>query len=487
MSEKFRLSQWKNAFMSNRKLGDEFRYVFDRKYYKRFTGNSLDRPQILLKRMKIRDTTYEEEVVSLGDQYTSLYLGENKKRDYPLMQVEHSVCGSPRYLHSSDHLFKSMSYGAQPNVNFAYKAPLQLTNKQKYHYSESYNKEQSCYQHKSYTNFLKNAGIVRSNLIPDKNGNLTLSIASGRYTKLSVIACDFENVVQVDIELPTKNYTLSKRNLALTKPLDPKKHYNETRKSVNYVKGDKIKINDITTTNYNIVDSIDKVKKLQLEIAKMDGCDICPDLLFLATWDKLSPDEKLKKYSAYLCHETNVFLYFKDREFFNTVVRPFLTNKYEKSIIDNWLLGNYDSIESYSSVEFYDSLNAIEKILLISILVEREDTADIARQLANRIKLNSEAVEENQEYRNICFDAVINTLKEEDMRSKRSECHDESIHFDNDEKEIMECEDIPMSPAYMAQSNQMLNFHDGMVINILNAHTQLYIDREQFKRARVKN
>ena len=38
-TEKFRLSEWKNAYLSNRKLGDEFRYVFDRKYLKRFTGN----------------------------------------------------------------------------------------------------------------------------------------------------------------------------------------------------------------------------------------------------------------------------------------------------------------------------------------------------------------------------------------------------------------------------------------------------------------
>ena len=419
VSEKFRLSQWKNAFMSNRKLGDEFRYVFDRKYYKRFTGNSLDRPQILLKRMKIRDTTYEEEVVGLGDKYASILLGDQKKLDYPYLQVEHSVVGSPRHSVQSRNLFDRMAYGAQQNINYSYKAPIQLTSKQNYSYS-SYNNWniQASDQYKSYINFLKNAGIVRANLVPDKNGNLSFSIASGRYTKLSVIVCDIENVVQVDVELPTKNYSLSKRNLALTKPLDPKKHYNETRKSVNYSKGDKVKISDITTTNYNIVDSIDKVKKLQLEIAKMDGCDICPDLLFLASWDKLSAEEKLKKYSAYLCHETNLFLYFKDREFFDATIKPFLANKYEKSIIDNWLLENYESIEKYSSVEFYDSLNAIEKVLLVFILVQREETIDIAKHLTNRIKLNSEAVEENQEYRNICFDAVINTLKEEDIRSK---------------------------------------------------------------------
>jgi len=55
--------------MSNRKLGDEFRYVFDRKFLKRFMGNTLDRPQLLLNRHKLRDTTFDDEVVRDGTQY----------------------------------------------------------------------------------------------------------------------------------------------------------------------------------------------------------------------------------------------------------------------------------------------------------------------------------------------------------------------------------------------------------------------------------
>jgi len=55
--------------MSNRKLGDEFRYVFDRKFLKRFMGNTLDRPQLLLNRHKLRDTKFDDEVVQDGTQY----------------------------------------------------------------------------------------------------------------------------------------------------------------------------------------------------------------------------------------------------------------------------------------------------------------------------------------------------------------------------------------------------------------------------------
>ena len=46
----FSFAMWKNIFLSNRELGDEFRYVFDRKYAERHIGSSLDRPKLVLKR-----------------------------------------------------------------------------------------------------------------------------------------------------------------------------------------------------------------------------------------------------------------------------------------------------------------------------------------------------------------------------------------------------------------------------------------------------
>lgn len=65
----FKFHQWKNFYLSNRKLGDEFRYVFDRKYVKRFMGNMLNTPSLLLKRAFVRDTTFNEEVVNAGAEF----------------------------------------------------------------------------------------------------------------------------------------------------------------------------------------------------------------------------------------------------------------------------------------------------------------------------------------------------------------------------------------------------------------------------------
>jgi hypothetical protein len=49
----FPFANWKNIYISNRELSDEFRYVFDRKYAERVLGNTLERPRLLLKRQFI--------------------------------------------------------------------------------------------------------------------------------------------------------------------------------------------------------------------------------------------------------------------------------------------------------------------------------------------------------------------------------------------------------------------------------------------------
>ena len=92
-AEKFSLSQWKNAYLSNRKLGDEYRYVFERKYLKRFAGNSLIRPQVLLKRMKVRETTFEEEQVSMGGKYDAIQVQGNMNQLYDRQFAERSISG----------------------------------------------------------------------------------------------------------------------------------------------------------------------------------------------------------------------------------------------------------------------------------------------------------------------------------------------------------------------------------------------------------
>ena len=47
----------------------------------------------------------------------------------------------------------------------------------------------------------------------------------------------------------------------------------------------------------------------------------------------------------------NLFLFFKDKDYFVTTVAPFIENKLEKTFIDLWLLGDYESLKDFATVQ----------------------------------------------------------------------------------------------------------------------------------------
>lgn len=63
----------------------------------------------------------------------------------------------------------------------------------------------------------------------------------------------------------------------------------------------------------------------------------------------------------------------KDKEWFERVIKPFITNKYEKTFIDYFLLGKNKIIQNYKETFEFNKLNAFEKILLLSVLVQEKD------------------------------------------------------------------------------------------------------------------
>ena len=124
-------------------------------------------------------------------------------------------------------------------------------------------------------------------------------------------------------------------------------------------------------------------------------------------WNKFTTEQKNKKYNDYQCHEMNLFLYFKDFEYFSKVARPFVGSKMEKTFIDHWLLGEDDAILHYQDIGYFDKLNALEQALLVFTIV-KYDTGK-AVTLAERIRLASESNEKRMtpEVKNKLFDTVL--------------------------------------------------------------------------------
>ena len=71
---------------------------------------------------------------------------------------------------------------------------------------------------------------------------------------------------------------------------------------------------------------------------------------FLKDWNNLDKELKLKKYDEFACHEINLFLYFKDKQLFEDVVKPFINNKIQKTVVDHFLLGNVEEILQFSQI-----------------------------------------------------------------------------------------------------------------------------------------
>jgi hypothetical protein len=65
----FPFASWKNIFLNNREMSDEYRYVFDRKYAQRGLGNTLEKPKLILKRNYIQATTIDQERLKSGNEY----------------------------------------------------------------------------------------------------------------------------------------------------------------------------------------------------------------------------------------------------------------------------------------------------------------------------------------------------------------------------------------------------------------------------------
>ena len=57
-----------SLYVEGRRIGDEFRYILERKYAEKFPGNMLPRPELLLNPWAIRDTATGQEQLAAGEE-----------------------------------------------------------------------------------------------------------------------------------------------------------------------------------------------------------------------------------------------------------------------------------------------------------------------------------------------------------------------------------------------------------------------------------
>lgn len=292
-------------YVSGRDIGDEYRYILERKSHAKYPGNMLDRPGLLLNPWAVRKTDTVIDSASAGEAFGAA----------PASAPRSSAGGS----------YGSQGIGAQNNF--------------------------------ANLDFLKNPQPLLANLRP-VDGTLELTReALGDSTTVLVVAV--EGAVTVWREIALDETQSPHQDLRLSLALPPTEHHTERRTKTVLQDGQALEIDDIASASVETLDTLGDAYRLLSSLSKNAKL---ADFAFMTKWSGLSPEDKREKYSKYACHELNLFIQRKDTAFFGEVIEPYVRNKKDKTFIDHYLIGA--DLSAYSEPWHYQRLNTLERILL---------------------------------------------------------------------------------------------------------------------------
>jgi hypothetical protein len=323
-----------SAYLTGRNIGDEFRYVLDRRLHRKFPGNMLERPALLLNPWVLRSTETGEQLAVGGDHFAPK--GEPPAtKDAP---AEGGGSGSGGRQAADDSTFANLD-------------------------------------------FLNDASAILLNLTPDKNGVVKFSRKDlGPHAHIHVVAVDPVSTTYRSISLPEQ--AASFVDLRLRQGLDAKAHFTQQKQVSLLRQGQSFVLADAAGSRFEVYDSLAKVYGLYSTLSKDPKL---VEFSFILTWPTLKIEEKRKLYSKYACHELHYFLSKKDPEFFQTAVRPYLVNKKDKTFLDRWLLD--ENLQEFTQPWQYGRLNTVERVLLAQRLAG--ETSKTARLFDELLRLQT--------------------------------------------------------------------------------------------------
>jgi hypothetical protein len=316
-------------YVSGRELGDEYRYVLERRAAPRFPGLLLDKPSLLLNPWARRTTTTEIAPPRAGGSFAS--------SPSAMMSRGYGGGGPGADESSTDESFVGYDFLAAPPV-------------------------------------------VLANLTAGDDGRLRVPRAElGDATQVTVIVDDPAGLSIRRIALAEP--ALAPRDLRLKLALEPARHAAQHKAIAPLAAGDRLVIEDLATAKLHLIDSVERAHAYLLALRDDPALR---EFAFVTRWHTLGDAERRALYSKYACHELHLFLYVKDRAFFDAVIRPYLAHKRTKTFLDHWLLDA--DVTPYLEPARLARLNAVERALLA-----RRLTADpaIPRLLTDEVAIQA--------------------------------------------------------------------------------------------------
>jgi hypothetical protein len=327
----------RTLYVSGRTLGEEYRYVLERRLAKKYPGSMLPRPGLLLNPWVLRNTETALDEAKPGEVFHRAQDGRSA-----------GMAGAKAK--------KQMAPGEAAGYADASAVGI------------------------SSVDFLADAGLTAFNLTPDKDGYVTVKLASLADRQfVRVLALNGASAVVRDLSLADAGTKV--RDLAFRHGLDPKSHFTEQNQVTIIEKDAPFTIKDASTAKLEMQNDLGDVFKLFGTLSHFGTLQTGTQLTefsFILDWPKLDAAKKRELYSKNACHELSFFLQRKDPEFFKTVILPYLANKKDKTFMDRYLLG--EELQAYLRPWDYERLNIVERILLAQR--HKDEAAATAREIA---------------------------------------------------------------------------------------------------------
>ncbi|HEX8294701.1 MAG TPA: hypothetical protein VF593_00240 [Chthoniobacteraceae bacterium] len=300
-----------NLFAAGRAIGDEYRYILERRYSKIFPGNMLPRPGLLLNPWEVRSTDLAAQEMARSESL-SRARGDREARQKAAPKDE---LQQPSMV----------AMAAFPGSNL---------------------------------DFLAAAAPTLFNLVPDATGLIRIERnALGDRQYLQLYAEDLTSAAWRTVALPEAATQF--QDLRLARGLDPAKPFTQKRQVSVLRNGETLTLADLVTSELETYDSLGSIYAL---FSTLNKDPKLATFSFLLQWPKLTDAEKRAKYSEFACHELHFFLSRKDPAFFAQVVQPYLANKKDRTFMDDYLLGS--DLASYLEPWAFARLNVAERSLL---------------------------------------------------------------------------------------------------------------------------
>lgn len=324
----------KDAQYTSRELSEEQRYVLDRRYAAARQGNTLTPPSLLLNPWAVDTTSTSRKEAAAGGAYAS---GAPEMQKLKNMASAISADRYGGHSENNERNYDFKFYPCKPLFNLKADENGVIT-------------------------------IKRAQLGGTPNAPLLLRVLAVDETELIV-----SNYALKAAATPEPAIAVKDLRLKPTRALKPSEHFAEQKHITLLQSGEKFNAADLSTSKIEILDSLQKVYSY---FTTVSGNEEIKNWSWLLKWDTLTPSEREEKYHEFASHELHVFIYFKDRAYFDAKIAPYLRNKMQKTFIDEWLLISDPAyFTKYAAPGLFATLNAAEKALLVHRLPQAESAA----------------------------------------------------------------------------------------------------------------